>query len=234
MKGRWGWRRIHKWISVVAGVFLLIWIVTGIFISLPPAGGPQSRRANPVPDYSLATLSPAEAATTAASFAAAGAAVNDIELVRLAGRAVYQVMLAGVGPVLIDAVTGERITVDADEALRIATTAYTGDGTPSTPERVEEHSLRYMLGGLPAWRIAFDDRHGTEVHVVMRNGATTWSGSRHRFRMLMAAGHDWWPLGVIGGPKWRSLALVLSALLALAAALTGYWLAVRRVKRIRS
>lgn len=228
---RWGWRRIHKWLAIVAGLFLLAWIVTGIFISTPLTPRPALQSAGPAPDFSRATLSPADALTAAAQMSSERATA--VRLGALGDRPIYYVDVPGMGRVTLDAATGERIEIDADAALRLATSAYSGDGTPGEPERLERRNLWYLQGDLPAYRIRFDDAYGTEVHVAIGTGMLNWQDGRVRWRRLMAAGHDLWPVGFVIGPWGRASILLFGSFLALAATLTGYWLAVRRVKRAR-
>ena len=54
--------RVHRWIFIFMGVFMLVWLVSGVVMALPyywftgPSGD-----SGPVLDYNTVTLSPADA-----------------------------------------------------------------------------------------------------------------------------------------------------------------------------
>jgi len=225
---RFGWRRIHKWIGVAGGTFLLVWIISGIVISIPGGGATAlSRRAVTI-DYGSLTVSPADAIASLAPRGVTPESVRVIRLTSLGSRTVYLVQDRGQGPTLVDAITGEIVTIDADEALRVATELYEGPGAPDAPELLERHDLRYFNGELPVYRVGFGDSHGTELTVAVRSGTVFWRDGRSRFRSYMGAFHDLWPIRPLLGTKPYIAAMFGGGLLALFTTLTGYWLAFRR------
>lgn len=224
---RFGWRRIHKWIGVGGGVLLLIWIVSGIFISWPGGGRARLQSEARPPDFRSVHISPAEAIS---ALGAEGAAVDDVRSVALAllgSRPIYSVRTAE-GVALVDAVTGLPFEIDAREASRIANEVYGGPGAASPPVLVESRELRYFQGELPAFRIEFDDDHNTEIYIGQRTGTVMWWDTKSRTRRWMGSAHDLWPIGPLLGSIPRLVAMVGGGLITLAIALSGYWLAWRR------
>ena len=230
-KKRWGWRRIHKWLAVTAGVVLTVWIVSGVIIAIPGGGATRFRQLQPSIDASAITVAPADAAATLEARGARADQIRGISLRFLGSRPIYQVQVAGEGPSLVDARSGDIVRIDEAEALRIVRDHYGGSGSASEPEIVTGYSFRYFVGALPAYRITFSDEFDTEAYVAQRDGTITWWDGRARTRRLMAAAHDWWPIGTVSSPRIRLLLLTAAGAISLAATLTGYWLALRRRRR---
>ncbi len=225
---RFGWRRIHKWIGVAGGTFLLIWIISGIVIAIPGLGGTRLSQRSPATDFSAVSVSPAQAIASLNGRGVTSQSVQGVSLNRWGSRTVYSIQARGEGTVHVDAVTGETVTINADEARRVAREMYEGPGTPSEPELLERHDPRYFNGELPVYRVSFDDPHGTQVTIAVRSGTVSWRDGRSRFRYYMSAFHDLWPVRPALGRNAYVLGMVGGGLLALITALTGYWLAFRR------
>lgn len=229
---RWGWRRIHKWIAIGAGVFLLVWLITGIWIILPPPNRPALHTANPVTEYATATLSPAEAAEIARGVAA-NASTRAIGLARLGSRPIYRVPAPGRGgPILIDAADGTVVTIDEAEARRIATEFYGGDGALAGPgERVEARGASTLYAPIPAYRFVFDDAYRTQAYVGIADGSVYWVDRRIAVRRWAGSIHGFGPIADFVSNKLRLLLVGVGFLIAMGATLTGYWLALRRKRR---
>lgn len=225
---RFGWRRIHKWIGVVGGAFLLLWIITGVWIAIPGGGATVAFSGGPPIDVERAILSPAAALEGVRASGVGAEQVGGFALTSLAGRPVYRVNIRGEGARLIDATSGDVVTIDAAEALRIATASYRGSGTPSEPELLERHQLGYFQGPIPIYRVTFSDQQGTRIHVHPRTGELQGWDRRSTLRRYMAAFHDLWPTRpLLGGGGYVS-SMVFGGLLALIVTVTGYYLAWRR------
>ncbi len=223
---RFGWRRIHKWIGVSGGVLLLIWIVTGIFISWPGGGRARLQSETPLPDFRTVAISPAEAISALPPTEAARAG-QSVQLTLLGSRPTYLIR-AGGAVSLVDAVSGDPFRVDAEEALRIASEVYGRPELASEPVLVESRELRYFQGELPAFRIEFEDGYNTEIYIGQRTGTVMWWDRKSRIRRWMGSLHDLWPIGPALGPRPRLVAMVGGGLITLLITMSGYWLAWRR------
>jgi len=225
---RWTWRRFHKWIGVGGGIMLTVWIVSGIYIAVPGGGAAAVRGVPPTLDFTSAEISPAEAIARLETPSAAAGAIRSVQLRNLGSRLVYVIQVAGGEPALVDAHSGERVAVDAAEAGRVASELYPGEDPANDPVRVERWDLHYFIGELPAYRVAFDDSHDTEMYIGVRTGSVFWWDGRVRARGLMTAAHDLWPLASIIGRRAQFLIMMTLGLLAVTITLTGYYLAFRR------
>jgi hypothetical protein len=214
--------RVHRWIAIPTGVFIVGWIITGV-VAMVPAPGPRPGAVQAL-DLTQIAITPAKAA---AALAEGGAApvVSSIRLYPLGDVLVYEVAIAGRGPRLVDARSGQPLSVDAGLARRVAAArAPEGArvvGTDLLSRR--RHDLTYLWGSLPAHRVTFDDPWGTVVYVGAEDGSVRSTTRWGRAIDGIAAFHTFDPLDlVVREPAVRKAALIAIALVALVTALTGY------------
>jgi hypothetical protein len=207
-----GIRWWHKWIGIVIGLVLLLWVVSGLVMILPvTATGRGGDRGAP-PDWATATVSPAQALQAAVT-ANGGGTLRRIELKRIRGAAAYQVRLDKGPVVLVDATTAAPIRITAELAAAIAAEGVDG----ATPSNVE------LVGN--KWHLDLGGGRRAEVHA--ETGDVTRSARLDRFRE--ALGHDlhvFAPLRSLPGEQATRLgSLWITGLISLVSILTGYWLA---------
>lgn len=225
---RFGWRRIHKWIGVGSGVLLVLWIVTGVLIAARGEGRAVLQSAAPVPDYRMARISPSEAISALDERGRASGDIGSLRLELIGSRPTYVIRSEGSGISLVDAMTGVSFEIDGPRALQIARDLYGGTGTPADPVLVDSRGLRYFMGELPAYRVAFDDDYGTEIYVAVRSGTVSWWDGKSWTQRLMMTAHTLGPIGTFFGPRLRRALMVGGGLVTLLVALSGYYLAWRR------
>lgn len=149
-------RWLHKWFGLVLGLQFLLWAASGaVMATLDPAA--VSGRAMLLPAAQLPA--PADAVPLAAVQAAAGTPPTRLEIRPLYDRWVY-VATTGQGVRLVDAHSGQRVTVDAAKARELAVAAYAGSAPVAAVERLTEPSPETRGVDLPVWRAGFaDDQH---------------------------------------------------------------------------
>jgi hypothetical protein len=223
--------RIHRWIAIWSGVFLVGWIVTGVIALVPPPGGAPAR--SDAFDLGEAVVPPADAVRALAP-TGSGPSVRSIRLYRLGDALVYEVTLAGRGVRLVDAGTGRVVSVDAALALRLAASGAPAGASVVGAETLSRRSddLAYRWGALPAHRVAFDDPAGTVVYVGMRDGSLRSTTRLGRMIGVAAGLHTFEPLDLVLDPAIRKVAMFVVGLGALAAAVSGYFIAFRRSRRV--
>jgi hypothetical protein len=215
-------RSVHKWIGISLGVALLVWLVSGVWMVLPTSS--RQNREGGFSQWPAAEVAPAEAVEVASG--RAPERVRNINMWAVAGRLFYRISLRD-GPVqLVDATTGEPVTVTAELAEEIARSIFGLTEAPvDTVERVDQYSMRYAAGPLPAMRVLFADRNKTVVYVGIADGAVRGGGISHRIRSVVVGLHTFYPLRVLVSSKGEKGALVLAGLISIVGVLTGYWLA---------
>lgn len=216
--------RTHRWVAVIAGIFFLIWIVSGIARILPGAGA--ERRASR-PNYGNARVSPAQVA------AAIGEPIVDMTLIGVTGNPVYRVQTRK-GIRMVDAGSGEPFAITLETAEQILRTAYPGAGTALTRDRLTRHDWTYLAGPLPVYRIRAGGA-GPFYFVSAQDGSIRKVTSTERVRALIGSMHTFEPLpGISGNPRIQKLAIAGAASLGLGAAVTGYLIVLSRRRKARA
>lgn len=180
-----------------------------------------------VVDYSKGTISPAEAVQNLIANEGKGVEVTGVFLSGIAGMPVYQIYLSDGSSHLINAVTGQNITVTADLAERIVRDNLAIQGKTVKVESLETHDILYPIGPLPVYRITIDGYPSNTFYVSGKNGTITQSNNLTRIRAIISSLHTFEPVKLLSQrDSIRKGLLLLFSLIGIAASLTGYYLAV--------
>lgn len=170
-------RKIHKWIGLLIGIQLVLWMTSGVVMSLlnsDKVRGSEFRAAKKASStpWPLDTL-PAETVLAAA----APPAVHAISTGWLLERPIYK--LASEKSIrMVDARQGQAVELTADVAQRLASASYTGTGK-AQPAELVERSLETRAHEGRFWRVAFSDADDTTVYLsqqgdVLEHRNNTW------------------------------------------------------------
>jgi uncharacterized iron-regulated membrane protein len=216
---RWFYK-VHKWVGIGIGLILLMWVVTGVLLST--GKGEERPTRPPAADWGRVSVSPAQAAAVAASGDSALENVLDVGLDQVAGRVIYRVLGARNRAVLVDAETGQRITVD--EALARSIAEHEVPGAPVLAVKLLTHFDRsYNNGMLPVWRVALADEQETIVYVTAREGRASSIDASRRSKQRVLGWHTFGALRSfsLGRGPIRTL-LIVSSVIAMVSIVTGY------------
>ena len=202
------WKRadylVHRWLSIVLGIVVLSWFVSGIvMIYYPwPSLTSSTRLAFDVPfEAPKGLIGVSRAAAIAEHDLArrdhADTTVVSARLTALNGRFVYSFARQRGGASedvsLVDAVTGASLTpLDSATAVAVARTVVP-EPVPLRRVWLERHADHYLMSGeyrrdFPDWVVRFDDPRATAVYVSVARGhitgvvtqrtrLTTWLGA---------------------------------------------------------
>lgn len=160
--------RFHKWLALVVGLQLLLWVAGGLVMSVLPIERVRAEHTIAVPDLSPLALDTLLQPGEAAQRAEAGP-VFEAALARWLDRAVYR-FETSTGPLMVDAVTGEVLSpIDEAAARAVALAGYAGQAPIGTVEYLTEPSWEYRHAG-PAWRVIMDDGEGTRLYISPQTG----------------------------------------------------------------
>jgi hypothetical protein len=217
----------HKWLALVIGVQVLLWIAGGVVMSVLPIEQVRGEhKIAPSPDPSFDVPAPID---LAGAFSASGLDTLDrATLTRAAPGLVWRLRSAQ-HEVTVDALTGRVLSpFDAQAARRIAEADYAGPGAVLDVEHLKQAPDEYG-GPAPVWRVRFDDRDATTLYVDPDSGrvrarrSTTW-----RFYDLF------WRLHVMDyddGADFNHPLLIAASAIALLVAVSGLVLLVLRMRR---
>lgn len=211
-------RRIHKWIGLVVGVQLLLWMSSGLMMGLlehDEVQGHNSRaHAGERPAWPNDTL-PASAVLPLA-----GAKTQSVETAWLLQRPVYRAF-DGASSRLFDARSGQPVAVDAGLAQALASASYTGAGQVQAPRLLRKTlEVRDHPGRL--WRVDFADEAETTVYLDAQTGEVL----EHRNRTWRLF-DVFWMLHIMdyaGRSNFNNPLVVTLGIGGLWLALTGIWL----------
>ena len=160
-------RRLHRWLGLLVGAQLLLWVLGGLVMSSFPIetvrGQHLAREVSPqrLPD-DLEVLDPARILSRFP-----GATQLRLKLWR--ERPVYQVM--GEQTQLLDAQSGAVLSPLSEElAVQVAREDYAGDGKIGGVDWLDQPALEYRGRDLPLWRVRFDDDLDTAIYVSPATG----------------------------------------------------------------
>ena len=130
---------------------------------------------------------------------------------------------------LINAASGHIIKITRDLAERYVVETYPSKGHVLKVELVEQYSYAYQWGALPAYRVILDSDPSVDFFVPINDGIVRRSNRLNRLRGGLERFHTFDPLKVIvkSDALHRGL-MIIAGIIGVAAAITGYCLAVRR------
>ena len=163
-------RQGHKWLSLIIGAQVMLWLVTGVYmvvVNLDFIHG----------DHLVTNMAETVSAEPGVSFADMLAQYPDateLILTSWTGKPVYRVQSTA-GPHLVDAETGEEISpLSEDDAISVARYHYTRSAEVSSATLLVEDAdapTEIQTRPLPLWRIDFDDAGSTAFYVSPNDGS---------------------------------------------------------------
>ncbi|PCI63164.1 MAG: hypothetical protein COB37_05500 [Kordiimonadales bacterium] len=191
-------RFLHKWLGLLIGAQVILWVGSGLFMSLiddskAHGRGPANRPA-PLPMVEQPAFVPAAEIITASTDA-----VHRVTLRRVFNRYVYQTRGTG-GIRQYDAITGRPYTVTAAEAEAMALADYAGAGAMQPAVLVNAaENWEARDGSGPTWAIAFADADETMLYFDQTNGrlAARYTNDRRLFDTV-------WMLHMMDYPRAES------------------------------
>lgn len=211
-------RKLHKWIGLLLAIQFVLWMSSGVVMSLLDAKKVQGREFRVKPP--AAPTWPRDALDPSVLLAKSSEGVFSLTSGWVLDRPVY-VMQGDKRSWLVGAVDGRSLTIDAPLAGAVARASYSGNGKAGTA-RLLNYSLEARAHKEPVWRVDFDDADETTVYVSARSGKVL----EHRnstWRLF----DFFWMLHIMDYSErtnFNNPLLVSSAIGGLWMALTGVWL----------
>ncbi|HEL4259186.1 PepSY domain-containing protein [Stenotrophomonas maltophilia] len=167
MKPAFWARRAHKWIGLVIGVQALLWMLSGVYMTVVPL---QVIHGDHLAHVRGEPLAPAHDRVGVDVLAARYPGLQSFRLKRLLEREVYDVQ-RGPERFLVDARSGERLPrLDRDGAIALATALYQGAGEVARVEWVTRAPSEVKTRPVPMWAVHFADRGSTTLYLSPDSG----------------------------------------------------------------
>lgn len=160
--------QLHRWLGLVLGAQVLLWLGSGFFMSLFPIEAVRGEHLRKPASEQVLSWQPGLVGADVA-LAAAGGPVHDARIGQMAGAPVWR-LRGPEGPMLVDARTGRRLDpIGKDQARAVALAVWTGRGQPLEPVFHAEAPRESGVDG-PAWRIDFGAPDRASLYVDARSG----------------------------------------------------------------
>jgi uncharacterized iron-regulated membrane protein len=221
--------RLHKWVALVIGIQILLWIAGGFIMSVVPID--RVRGEHKIAVEEPAPLSPHGMVSLGELQARHGLeGIVGAETGVILGKPVWRVSLIDGAQATFGAGDGERLSPASRElAAAIALADYRGPGELTQLERLDE--LPSEIGGsVPVWRAIFDDRDATTLYIDPHTASV-----RSRRSAAWRFYDFFWKLHIMDyddGAAFNHPLLVTAAGAGLLAALSGLVLLFIRMRRL--
>ncbi len=220
--------RIHKWIALVVGLQIAIWIAGGLVMSALPIERVRGEHKIAAPRSVVSDPADLVALADAAEAASLGV-VTEAHLVAWLDRPVWRLLDGDGGVHVVDARTAAVLSpIDEADVRAAAEADYAGAGPLSRVARLEVAPSE--LGGEgPIWRAEFADADRTTLYIdpatgdVLARRSATWRVYDFFWRLHIMDYDD--------GADFNHPLLVIAAGLAALVAASGLTLLVIRMRR---
>lgn len=216
-------RTFHRTVFIFMGIFIVIWLLSGLLMAMPASWfGPVASHQNPPADWSRVTLSPAGAIARATARQNPPAAARDVSLRQINEHLLYSVTTTDGKELLIDAHHGRHFEFTPALAESIIRTAFRVDAPLQEISILEKHDHSYSWGGLPAWRMSFQDDPSAIYYLGQRDLRMFRSSLPTRIRSAIVSLHEFEPVKLVSDNWWvrKGLLIAISAI-ALVGAVAG-------------
>ena len=150
-------RTLHRWAGWVLGVQVLLWFLSGLFMTLPPIE--RVRGAHLLAETKAPAPLDGEVARRVLAEVPEATA---LAARTLGGRTVVEARTQA-GPKLLEA-TGEPVRVDEGLVRDVASARYAGEGRLAAVEKLYQAPLDWR-GSVPIWQARFEDAQGTRFYI---------------------------------------------------------------------
>ena len=160
-------RKLHKWVGLIIAIQFVLWMGSGVIMSLldvKKVQGKEWRVAPPAP-----TAWPVDVQSADAVIAGAGKPVMSVTSGWLLDQPVYR-LRDDKGQWVVGARDGKVQPIDAALARSIALASYSGSGSAAEP-RLLTYTLETRAHKEPVWRVDFSDADETTAYVSAQSGA---------------------------------------------------------------
>lgn len=212
----------HKWLALAAAVASMVWFVSGVAIVLPE---PRASMAVPASELDVTDVRVAvpEAVQAAESAAGRRLKVRGVVLKLLGNRGVYEIS-SDAGTCLVDAASGQVVTLDESAARSIAESLLAGRAQIASMELHRRHVLGYGYGPLPVFQIQTNAADGTRIFLAQNTGELRIYSSAQMQRIAWHDAHNFTLLrGLLPNRAIRGL-LLLAGVVASVMGVFGVWI----------
>lgn len=224
-------RKMHRWLSVLIGIQLLLWTISGLVFSWSPISqirGEDNIKQQVKVDLNQYELVDINSILSQPHLIPPQQSVVGLELKSILGKPFFDLTLDGKAKshVLIDGLSGKvasPISRGLAEAIAIGDFAHPADVLESTfIDQVQVGHSEYRSKEVPVWKVLLDHPSQTAIYVSAQRGEVV-ARRNARWRVF----DFFWMLHTMdyqGRDNFNSLLLQVMAISGVLSVLSGYWL----------
>jgi len=220
--------RVHKWIALIVGLQIVLWIAGGFVMSAIPieiVRGELKIARHEVEPFDVEGWLSLSEATTAAEVSI----VKSAALGEMLGLPVWRIIRQDDGLAIVDARNGAILSpIDESTARVIAERDFSGSADIQSAEYVESPPTEYNKSG-PVWRVQFNDDDKTTIYIDPSTGEVTARRSE-TWRLF----DFFWKLHVMDyddGADFNHPLLITAAGMAIFVSMSGFILLIIKMRR---
>jgi hypothetical protein len=208
------------------GIFMLIWVVSGIMISVPShwlehkaEGGSHKI------DFTAFSLSPADVIVKLKQNYGTSFDVKSLGFQKIGDKELYSIRVKKADDLLVDARTGELFKVTPELAESIVREGFNIETPVLENTSLNKHVISYAWGPLPVYRLKFSGDASNIYYVNPMSGRVHQSSLLTRARMGAGFLHSFRPVEMLTGRESMQVgALVIVGIVSLIGLLAGVYL----------
>lgn len=226
---------LHRWIFIFVGIFMVTWLLSGIFMAMPRDWfGPTAHYQNPPASFRGAVISPAAAIDHLERHTGQHANITNVRLRRIDGDVLYAIRLKNGDEQLINAATGQYFQFTPELATSIIRKSFKVTTPLAEIRKLDSHDRDYPWGNLPAYRLSFEDEGSATYMLAEKDLNMFRSSAMTRVRAAITSLHEFEPVKLISDNKWaRKGLLIFIGIIGLAGAVIGVYLTLPRKRTSR-
>ena len=228
--------KLHKTIFIYMGIFMFIWVLSGIMLSIPIGRiNVNTGQDASIALYQGAMISPAAAFEKVQADVGPGAEISTLNIKKIQNQLYYVFDIPTGPPRIIDASSGEYFRVTPQIAESIVRDRYGITTQLVANTTLTKHNIRYPWGPLPTSLLQFDGDHaGTDFYVNHQTGDINVGTLLTRAWKAAGAIHGLELVYLVTEAKWvRPAIMILMGLIMLMGITAGLYLTLPQGRRNR-
>lgn len=219
--------KIHKWLALIVGIQLLLWVLGGLIMSWFPIETVRSE--HNIREREFFTITTEDNLLSVGDVVESIGAITNLELKSILGMPAYQVVTAEGVTTLISADTGVVISpLNEELTLQIAEADFSGEVGIISASMINEHNTEYR-GPVPAWRVVMGDLEDTRLYISPATGDVI-ARRNDTWRLY----DFFWMLHIMdyeNRTNFNNPLVIIASIAALIASISGIWLIFYRFGR---
>ena len=162
---------LHKWLGLVIGIQIVLWMSGGFVMSFFKIEDVRGEHNIAHQETVLMDGADLRIPLANAINAYAPQGVRSVTFKSFMGQTVYDLHRSDNSHVLIDTRSGGLVVIDEVRVRALAEADFAGEGSIAELALMEDTNSEYR-GSVPVWRVRFDDREDTRLYFNVETGRT--------------------------------------------------------------